>query len=949
MQSSPVVKEREREPAAKETKASEVLAKSGFLTKTIGKLKGQNEVFLSHSPRMLLNVKKNKQPCPVPEIQDINVNRVTFNTDTYSGHLPQQIPTKNPRPGCIKILDNGNLIRPYSMNDIVNPEKGYRTAVEAATLAAYTNATAVAKAAKEPPSKMHGFLSSKSSNDATKQGSIEAGEPNTDCGAVTSGKLQIDTPMHGSTGFPTPRKPSNPEAAAEAATPAAQPTGPKHTGLAELYAKCCHLREIMPIQATMAQIEGHETALPSLQLTNHRPTLIDVLSFADFIAIAPISTIILYNFDGTEEMFRNIVLAVARSTTLRKLCLSGANLTPNNLKVLCAFLLASKSIRKLDISIVRDSEGNMPVNFKQMPFFPREQLDWRLFTKTLVARGGIEELLINGCMIPHDAFQELISQGCSIATKRLGVASSDLQEDDFRTLCAWAAQTNCVCEGIDVGGNDLSKCNKLLTLLFEEASIQYMSLNSCKLSDAHALSQVMDHRFGDSKLRFIDLSYNPALFPDILPAFDEHLPKFGNLRRLHLDYNNLGSAEITQLADTIVKCPKLYHLSLLGNRDINDSALEALAMAVKLSKTLTVLELDTDIVPANIARRISHYCLQNMEELIDPEHRKRSEEFDKDESELIDDGTSLAKAVGYALDTSKEQHKTHLESVTVGLADRATAVRVNVRDRIEQLISSLSDNSGTLDPQLREKLVRLYALDSTLERALRRYGKVQEKLKHPLAPYTRTSNAMYDVERAEALLGVAPHRSFSRPQMGPVAPSYEDVVSGSVESEVHMLQDNSRASPEALKELRRQAREEGDIHKLRFFTRQHSLPEIQTSSPSGKLVRKLLLSASGSRPGSIHESEGVTSASQASTPGTPGTPDPTGQQPADIDAFINNLKQMSDAEIQAYFRTAYGQLPATAQAESDNTSLSDDNDDDDDDGTSSSSTTSHSMLASEQG
>ena len=47
--------------------------------------------------------------------------------------------------------------------------------------------------------------------------------------------------------------------------------------LSELYTRCCHLREIMPIKATLSQLEGQTGTLPYLRFMNPRPTMIEVL------------------------------------------------------------------------------------------------------------------------------------------------------------------------------------------------------------------------------------------------------------------------------------------------------------------------------------------------------------------------------------------------------------------------------------------------------------------------------------------------------------------------------------------------------------------------------------------------------------------------------------------------------------------------------------------------
>ena len=50
-----------------------------------------------------------------------------------------------------------------------------------------------------------------------------------------------------------------------------------------MYARCCHLREILPIPAILKQIpKGSMAPIPVLQLRNPTPTMIEIQSFADF-------------------------------------------------------------------------------------------------------------------------------------------------------------------------------------------------------------------------------------------------------------------------------------------------------------------------------------------------------------------------------------------------------------------------------------------------------------------------------------------------------------------------------------------------------------------------------------------------------------------------------------------------------------------------------------------
>lgn len=88
-----------------------------------------------------------------------------------------------------------------------------------------------------------------------------------------------------------------------------------------IYTRCCHLREILPIPSTLRQVKNKTAPLQTLKFLNPRPTLIDILSFCDFIAIVPIHTVVFDNVSLTPEMFKIVISSLVASSTLEKLSL----------------------------------------------------------------------------------------------------------------------------------------------------------------------------------------------------------------------------------------------------------------------------------------------------------------------------------------------------------------------------------------------------------------------------------------------------------------------------------------------------------------------------------------------------------------------------------------------------------------------------------------------------
>jgi hypothetical protein len=912
----------EEHPMTLNSAASTEPPKSGFLINTLRKLKATTEPTMPLHPqsrRRILNVNKNKPVCPIPDLKKLNVKRVKFSLDTFINDPPQQIPARLPKEGTVKVGEDGSIVRPHHPADLSNPTKSYHTSAYTASVAAYNAATIVANVVrsenKKPMSK------SKHTGANSKEEEEEEDIP----ANLTMNKFKIDTPMHEGGGsncnsransIASEKYSENTRDNGTDANDSASAVRDKKTqvSLAELYTRCCHLREIMPINATLSQLEGQTGTLPYLRFMNPRPTMIEVLAFSDFLSVAKITTVVLNNMDITEDMFRNLILSLAFSKSLFKLSLKNANITPASWKVLCAFLITNKRLMKLDISVAEPRDGKKQIRYKQDKFYDRMNLDWKLLTKTLVARGGIEELIINGCMVPHEQFQELISKGCSIATKRLGVASSDLQESDLLALSEWITQTNCVCEGIDLGGNDLGDLTELIAKIFSQASLFFVSFNSCHLKNAAELGAIFEAHHWNSKLRFIDLSFNPELFPKILPAFTTYLPDYREMRRIHLDYNGLRSKDIIRLADSFAKCPSLSHISLLGNSDINAAAGEALAVAVKLSQTITFVDIDSGLVPENISRRLSHYCMQNAETLVKQKVEKSDvfEDYNfEGELELLDDGTELANAVKYVVDNN-DSTKTPLCEPATGdvenkdsddiassklfsdaLAKRADIVRTKVRKRLEKIMQNY-EHYTEVEPEIREKVIKLYYLDATLESVLSKYNRLKQKfyprsfgVYYPPTPKDEPGEAEKGLGSGAVSDSAESVEGFSEMTGETAAPGTTAVVQDYVEP--------TDAGHPANELYKQREREEGDFHKLGVFIR-HSKSAQSLTHPlevSGSQLRQLLLDESGAT------------------------------RSEDIESFINRLRSMDDTKLQEYFRRIYCK-PLPAQDDD-----SDDNDDSD--------------------
>ena len=115
------------------------------------------------------------------------------------------------------------------------------------------------------------------------------------------------------------------------------------------------------------------------------------------------------------------MLVLSRNTVLNRLDITQCpSLSVNTLKK-----KKKKTDSKFDETLVRmvSNKDN------------RSDVDWELFVATLVARGGIEELILTGCCITDiEIFEKLISLAVLKKTSRLGLAFNQLTSRHMKII-----------------------------------------------------------------------------------------------------------------------------------------------------------------------------------------------------------------------------------------------------------------------------------------------------------------------------------------------------------------------------------------------------------------------------------------------------------------------------------------------------------------------------------
>lgn len=612
----------------------------------------------------------------------------------------------------------------------------------------------------------------------------------------------------------------------------------------KLYTRCCHLREILPIPATLKQIKGQKAPL-SLRLMNPRPTLIEIQSFADFVSVAPVSTLVLDNVTLTPDMFSLLFAAMTCSKWLEKLSLRNTDMDESSWKRLCYLLAMNTKLVRLDLSYQMKKDKEKETR-KTPP-----TVDWKLLCDALRYGKGMEELILNGCLVPSEVFEDLMLGACK-NTKRLGLAFNDLGPDEMIFVGRWIAGD---CEGLDIGGNHLSYVEEegaeaeegatednivapslslsstsshvttaldvLLDSLSPEVNLRFLSLNSTHLEASPTTEKLITALSKMKNLRFLDLSSNTALFPTLTAHLCKALPLFPDLRRIHLDYCDLSPRDVVQISDALAQCKSLLHVSLVGNTRMDRTCVAALTVAVRVSKSIYLLDLEQSLVPKMEQRRIVHYCMRNMERLVYGKATSETEidheiEVGEDNRDIFDVGKDIATTVDDILEFNQETCQ-----VSDMLLQRAYHVKTRVQKVMDELFAKR--NNGELTYEDKELLVRYCFLDATLNETLQNFEKQRKQPQQTSSVHPLTH-----------MMGLG----STEPQIK--AP---DLEVEKVEVRPSLSRNSSTASIQA----RRQELEEGEFHKWGTFVMQvrENEPLLHSGRPSGDDLRKAILNATG--------------------------------------------------------------------------------------------------------
>ncbi|KAG7878207.1 hypothetical protein KL937_003949 [Ogataea polymorpha] len=827
-------------------------------------------------------------------LENIHFKRVTFSLQDLPDDPQQQIPSRRPRRGNVLIPEDLSLPPPklsIGITDNLNnqtkdeprkvDENLLRQAMErhqAALVESRKHAQeahqAALRIAKEVNSYKKHYKLAKDRDDEDDEDDWEARKYD----ELRKG-LDIDTPLHQHVNYFGEESEDHTDEHPEELSEAQKNKTNDELPLDLLYTRCCHLREILPIPATLKQLKQKTRPLHVLKMLNPKPTLIDVLSFSDFLAIAPIMTVIFDNVTLDNQMVKIILVSLSKSTTLEKLSFRNVAFDKQGWTWICKFLTVNKSISKLDLSQQR-IKPETPIQFY------RSEMDWDLFTQSLIIKGGIEELVINGCKLSTAQFKNLVNNGLRLKTRRLGLASTNLDVDKVGILAEWISSPDNTCIGIDIAVNDLTSqvlapFEKVFATKMDNVKLFFFSLNQTNVTvdDCAKLIELLSTC---KTLRFLDLGNNPQLFPGILPTLTEYLPKFPDLRRIHFEFCNLSEAAIIQLCLTFQKCPKLLHVSLLGNENINQRTAASLYISVKNSNIYN-LDIDYDGLGDEVSSKIAFYLMRNMEKFLNKDLTHSREE----EEDLIFDGSLLTKTAEALLESNQAKNADENQIISNALVEKTVRLRSEIHKTMNRLFEARAN--GKLSLEGKETLLRFCLLDDSLESIIHIFSEQEHKSEDTDKKAT-LPDAPGVLTRPELIKKLSSHRASQKLPMhcsssdvivaGPIVspnqvafepvngPISEDAAPHSVVVDANsqpidhltgkpvLMRSGSQTSIHA-KELEE---EEGEFHKWGFFVQKHDSdaplpipiektqdkPQLKVSNiPSGTELRQAVMKAKG--------------------------------------------------------------------------------------------------------
>jgi len=449
-----------------------------------------------------------------------------------------------------------------------------------------------------------------------------------------------------------------------------------------IYKRCAQLRETIVVKKVCDQISSPSSTLAEspgtvavLDLSGTIVTLPELVTLGDWLAVVPVRKVLLEDCQLTDEGVRVILSGLLGCKTseqaklnrrlpkrgsgrrgeeslgvIEKVSLKGnSKLTKIGWKHIALFLHMSKSLRAIDLSgipfpvesnsgeLSRTSTANTTASNTTTMSQSSNGNIGSLMSKALAERFGgnrLEELIMSNCSLSTANIGSLVDASLKCKLRRLGLAENNITAEglDHVVRCVESG----VCEGLDLGDNDLHECMKPLSdsLTATENHFFALSLSGCNLTPSD-LKVLLPSFVKLRNFRFVDLSSNRELFstqPNAVSVLRKFLPQMTSLKRIHLNDVGLSSEHAIALAEILPECLSLAHLSILDNPPITElmnskdgaaqeeacALFASLMTAVRVSHTIVAIDIEVPSADSNeivkaLASQVIAYTLKNME------------------------------------------------------------------------------------------------------------------------------------------------------------------------------------------------------------------------------------------------------------------------------------------------------------------------------------------------
>ncbi|KAH5324508.1 hypothetical protein HBI12_086740 [Parastagonospora nodorum] len=446
-----------------------------------------------------------------------------------------------------------------------------------------------------------------------------------------------------------------------------------------IYRRCCQLRESPILKRICDQLSSpsacslaHPGVVTSLDLTGSRLQLADVLTLSDWLAIVPVKKLFLEDADLNDEKVRVILAGLLaaklpdgprRSTStpvqngsnqatgdhgcaIKKLVLkNNPKITAEGWKHIALFIYMCKSIVAIDVSMIPfprpRAQVSSPVTETPQGTVPTNEARSRdvaeIMSKAIAERLGgstLQELVLGECSLTSSSIRKIID-GCIISgVQRLGLATNDIDSQGLEHVLHYIRSG--VCQGIDLGGNDLRDwIPQLCEGLGKHVPTWALCLQDTGLTP-ESLKMLFPALITMPSFRFLDLSHNKGLFShsSSLCLIRKYMPMFKELKRIHLADVDLKPEDAIAIAEILPDCPQIAHINVLENPELTRVAnatdeetqeeaaalYASLTLAAKLSRSLICVDIDVPSPESNeivraLAKQVVAYCLRNIESI----------------------------------------------------------------------------------------------------------------------------------------------------------------------------------------------------------------------------------------------------------------------------------------------------------------------------------------------